>query len=164
LPTRIYCLSLYAGLPSVRLACLDRILRSAARIIGQIPKFGHATSYMLEALRWLPVRQRIKRVQGCLLGVAVPVRHRPIYLIDLCGSVSGIASGRSLRSAGSGILSVPFARTTLVQARAFCVNGPSVWNALPLELRLLSRMPSDTFYNRLKTVHFGRAGVGSASE
>jgi len=31
-----YCLSLYSGLPSVRLACLDRILRSVERLIGQI--------------------------------------------------------------------------------------------------------------------------------
>src|SRR6218665_128560 len=33
-----YCSSLYAGLPACRLACLDRVLRSAARLIGGIPK------------------------------------------------------------------------------------------------------------------------------
>src|SRR6218665_2237800 len=32
------------------------IQRSAARLIGQIPKSGHVTGYMLEDLRWLPVR------------------------------------------------------------------------------------------------------------
>ena len=37
-------------------------------------------------------------------------------------------------------------------------------NGFPLELRLLSRTLSDTFYRRLKTVLFDRAGVGSASE
>jgi len=70
------------------------------------------------------------RVQGCLLGVAVPVKHcsnLPNW------SVSGIASGRSLCSTGRGVLSVPFARASLMQVRAFCVNGPSVWNGLPLE-------------------------------
>src|SRR6218665_3393661 len=92
---------IHAGLPSVRLACLDHILRSAARLIGQIPKFDHVTGYMLEVLRWLPVRQRIEYrvaslVWRCHLGIA------PIYLIDLCRSVSGIASGRSLHSAGRG--------------------------------------------------------------
>jgi len=50
-----------------------------------------------------------------------------------------------------------------MQTRAFCVNGPSVWYGLSLELRLISRTLSDTFYNRLKTVLFERAGVGSAS-
>jgi len=54
--------------------------------------------------------------------------------------------------------------TTLMQVRASCVNGPSVWNGLPLELRLLSRTLSDTFYRRLKTVLFDCAEVGSASE
>jgi len=82
----------------------------------------------------------------------------------MCRSVSGIASGLSQRSAGRGVLSVLFARTTLMQVRAFCVNGPSVRYGLPLELRLLSGTLSDTFYRRLKTVLFDRAGVGSASE
>ena len=45
-----------------------------------------------------------------------------------------------------------------------CVNGPSVWIGLHLDLRLLSRTLSDTFYNWLKTVLFDGAGVGSASE
>src|SRR6218665_1875860 len=35
-----YCCSLYAGLPACRLGSLDRVLRSAARLIGGIPKFG----------------------------------------------------------------------------------------------------------------------------
>src|SRR6218665_2471061 len=34
-----YCCSLYAGLPACRLGSLDRVLRSAARLIGGIPKF-----------------------------------------------------------------------------------------------------------------------------
>src|SRR6218665_3500461 len=61
--------------------------------------------------------------------------------------------------------SVPSARATLMQTRAFCVNGPSIWNGLPLELRLIHvcRRFCDTFCNRLKTVPFDRAGVGSAS-
>jgi len=50
----------------------------------------------------------------------------PICLVGLCRYVSGITSGISLRSAGRGFLSVPFARTNLMQTRAFCVNGPSV--------------------------------------
>ena len=64
--------------------------------------------------------------------------------------MSDNASGRSLRSAGRGVLSVPFARTTLMQVRLFCVNGPSVWNGLPLQLRLVSKTLR-TFYRHLKT-------------
>ena len=61
--------------------------------------------------------------------------------------MSGIASGRSLRSAGRGPLS-QFVRTTLMQARSLCVNGPSVWNGLFLELRRLPRTLSDILYTR----------------
>jgi hypothetical protein len=50
------------------------------------------------------------------------------------------------------VLSVPFARTSTMLSSAFSVVGPVVWNGLPLELRLLPRSLSDTFYNRLKTV------------
>ena len=159
----MYCLSLYSGLPSSRLTILDRILRSAARLIGQIPLFGHVLQYMLEVLRWLPVCERIEYriaslVWRCQLGLA------PTYLLDLCRPVSDSRSGRTLRSAVREVLSVPFARTTTMQRRAFSVVGPVVWNGLPLELRLLPRSLSDTFYNRLKTVLFDRAGVGSTSE
>ena len=48
-----YRLSLNSGLPSVDLACLDRILCSAARLIGQIPKFSHVTSCMLSFTGYL---------------------------------------------------------------------------------------------------------------
>ena len=158
-----YCLTLYSGLPSSRLACLNRVMRSAARLIGRIPKFDHVSKYMLEVLHWLPIRQRIdyrlaSLVWRCQLGIA------PTYLRDLCWPVSVAQGSRSLRSAGKGVLSVLFARTSTMQSRAFSVVGPVVWNGLPLELRLLPRSLSDTFYNRLKTVLFGRAGVGSTSE
>src|SRR6218665_332646 len=113
---------------------------------------------MLEFLHWLPVQQRIEYrvaslVLWCQLGLATT------YLIDLCLSVSGIASGHSLRSVGS--LS-PVCSYHIMQTCTFCVNGLSVWNGLTFELRLISRTLSDTFYNHLKTVLFDQ--VGSASE
>ena len=72
-----YCLSLYSGLPSARLTCLDRILRSAARLIGQIPRFDHVSNYMLEVLRWLPVRQRIEYRIASLVYRPMAVQTRP---------------------------------------------------------------------------------------
>src|SRR6218665_351339 len=158
-----YCLSLYSGLPSVRLASQNHVLRSAARLIGQIPKFGHVSSYMLEVLHWLPIRQRreyrvASMVWRCQLGLA------STYLIDHCRPVSGSRSSRSLRSSERGLLSVPFARTTIMQSRACFVVTPTVWNSLPPALRLLPRTLSDTFYSQLKTLLFDRAGVRSTSE
>ena len=54
-----YCCSLYVGLPACRSGCLNRVLRSAARLCGRIPKFGHVSAYMLDVLHWLPLLQRI---------------------------------------------------------------------------------------------------------
>ena len=62
---------------------LDRVLRSAARLIGGIPTFGHVSQYMLDVLRWLPAEQRISfrialLIWRCLVGLA------PFYLRELC--------------------------------------------------------------------------------
>src|SRR6218665_3686456 len=70
-----YCSTLYTGLPTCRLSCLERVMRSAARLIGKIQKFDHVTRYMLDVLHWLPVRQRIQYrvvslVWRCQLGLA----------------------------------------------------------------------------------------------
>src|SRR6218665_1477960 len=78
-----YCCSLYAGLPAYRLGSLDRVLRSVARLIGGIHKFGHVSQYMLGVLHWLPAEQRISYriaslVWRCLVGLA------PVYLRELC--------------------------------------------------------------------------------
>ena len=88
-----YCSSLYAGLPACRLGCLDRVLRSAACLIGAIPKFGHVSEYMLDVLRWLPAEQRISYriaslVWRCLLGLA----H--LYLRELCCPLISAMSSR----------------------------------------------------------------------
>ena len=45
---------------------------------------------------------------------------------------------------GTGLLFVPLASSCTMQTRAFSVVGPSVWNGLPLALRLLPKVHSDT--------------------
>src|SRR6218665_508352 len=45
-----YCSSLYIGLPATRLNCLNRVLRSAARLIGRVSKFDHISAYMRDVL------------------------------------------------------------------------------------------------------------------
>ena len=157
------CCALYAGLPAVRLGCLERVLRTAARLIGHIPKFGHVTAFMRDVLHWLPIPQRIvyrlsALVWRCLLGSA------PAYLQELCRSTLDVQGRRALRSSTHGELLVPRARTALRQHRAFSVAGPMVWNGLPLTLRLTPRVHLDAFYSSLKTILFSRGWVGSAPE
>src|SRR6218665_81872 len=45
-PSRLYCSSLYLGLPHVCLRPLDDVLRAAARPIGGVPKFSHIGEFM----------------------------------------------------------------------------------------------------------------------
>ena len=145
-----FCCSILVGLPLALIARLDRVLRSAARLIGRIHKFASVSAYMHGTLHWLPVSQRVEYriaalVWRCLLGYA------PTYLRELCCPVSDVLARRALRSASSGELLVPRARTSTCQRRAFSVVGPSIWNGLPLEIRLLPRDNSSTFYRLLKT-------------
>ena len=121
----------------VRLRPLDGVLRSAARLIGGVPKFGHIGEFMRNTLHWLPVGQRILyRVSTiawrCILGVA------PVYLSELF--VLHVSSGRrSLRSASRGEYLIPRSYTATKQYRSFLAAGPSIWNGLPLKLRSLPR-------------------------
>jgi len=64
---------------------------------------------------------------------------------------------------GGGLPSIPFARIIIMQSRACSVVGPMAWIGFHLELRLLPRTLSGTFYNQLKTVLFDQAGFGSNS-
>ena len=158
-----YCSALYDGLPAVRIGCLDRVLRTAARLIGRIPKFGRVSEYMRDVLHWLPIQQRITyRVSAlvwrCLEGLG------PQYLRELCCPTSGIQWRSALRSADQALLLVPRSRTTTKQRRSFSVAGPVTWNGLPAVLRLVPRGHTTMFLTKLKTVLFGLGWTGSASE
>src|SRR6218665_879848 len=59
------CCSLLAELPLGTLARLDRVLRSAARLIGgrktwTASKFSSITAYMRDVPQWLPISERIQ--------------------------------------------------------------------------------------------------------
>ena len=98
---------------------LDRVLRSAARLIGHIPKYASVSAYMRDILHWLPVFQRIlyrilalvwRSVTGCA----------PSYLTDLCRPVfSDLASHRALCSSARGELLVSWSRSALKQRRTY---------------------------------------------
>jgi len=158
-----HCCSILVGLPLVLTARLDRVLRSAARLIGRIPKCAPVSAFMRDTLHWLPISQRISYriaalVWRCLLGCA------PAYLRELCCPVSAMAGRRALRSSSGGELLVPRTTTSTRQRRAFSVVGPSIWNRLPLEIRLLPRINTAMFYKLLKSSLYRRGWAGSASE
>ena len=130
------CCSLLAGLPFGVLGRLDRVLRSAARLIRRVPKFSPVSAYMRDVLHWLPISQRISYrtaavLSRCVLGCA------PAYLRDLCRPVYDDAARRALRSTTRGELLIPRARLAIKQRRAFSVVVLPSGNDLPLKLRSL---------------------------
>src|SRR6218665_1022524 len=102
-----YCSAVSEGLPICRLKCLDRVLRTAARLVGRIPKFGRVSAYMRDVLHWLPYPQRIvyrvaALVRRCMEGLAPP------YLREQCCLTVTIIGRRiSLRSSAQAQLLVP---------------------------------------------------------
>src|SRR6218665_2997864 len=78
-----YCSTLYIGVPAVRLGCIERVIRTAARLIGGIPRTGHVSAYMLDVFHWLPLQQRIMFRIGTMVWRCIPCLA-PAYLLDLC--------------------------------------------------------------------------------
>src|SRR6218665_1948101 len=105
-----YCSAIYEGLPTCRVKCLDRVLRTAARLVGCIPRFGRVSGYMRDVLHWLPYPQRI------VYRISVLVRHcieglAPSYLWELRCSTATIQRRISLRSPAQAELLVPRTQT-----------------------------------------------------
>jgi len=77
----------------------------------------------------------------------------PRYLVDLCQSVSSVASRQHLRSASRGLLVVPCHRLSSDGRRAFSLAGPVIWNWLPDSLRDPA-ISRDSFKRSLNTFLF----------
>jgi len=105
-----YCNSALAGVAKVYLQKLQSVQNMAARMVSGVCRSEHITP-VLEDLHWLPVSQRVVfkmalMVWKCVHGVA------PAYLSDLCVPAAAISGRQYLRSAATGTLLVPCARTT----------------------------------------------------
>jgi len=145
-----YCNSVFAGISGQLLHKLQMIQNAAARLITGTKKFEHIKP-VLQDLHWLPVRQRIDfktalLVFKCTCGLAPP------YLVALCHATSDCPGRSRLRSADLYQMYVPRTRTNYGD-RSFSVNGPAVWNSLPVDLRSPD-ISIDIFKNQLKAFLF----------
>ena len=113
------------------------------------PKRNHITPVLAE-LHWLPVQQCIQF--KILVFVFKSLNQlAPTYLCEL---IKPYEPSRNLHSSSSSNLSIRIPKTNF-GARAFSIAGPTLWNNLPRDLKLLSTLSE--FKSSLKTHLFNEA-------
>ncbi len=159
-----YCNALLYDIPQYQLNKFQRIQNMAAKLIFQQPKFSHVTP-LLKELHWLPVKFRI-RFKLLLLTFKGVHKLAPAYITDMFVVKSNSYASRSsvsiddihftngaieddIKSTPVIYLNVPKTTRVTFQARSLEVAGPSLWNALPIQLRQESDL--DNFKRLLKT-------------
>ena len=141
-----YCNSLLAGLAQSLVGKLQRVQNSAAHLVARAPPHVHITT-LLRHLHWLPVRARISYQTACLCFNAI-TSSTSAYLSDL---LHLYCPARSLRSsADTHLLKIPLYKCKTKGDHAFSYFGPSVWNSLPLHIRIATTI--DTFKSALKNI------------
>jgi len=72
-----------AGLapPWYTLAWLDRVLRSAARLVGRLPKFSPISVYMRDVPHWLPISRRIQYCITAMVSLGVSFAAPPLTFV-----------------------------------------------------------------------------------
>lgn len=142
-----YANSLYVGLPQCTLDYLQSIQNQAAKLILNREKYSSSTQ-CLHDLHWLPVHHRCDYKILCLVFKCLH-DQAPQYLTEYINIRDSQYNIRSLDSATKGVkLNYSRPRTTF-GARSFSVYGPTAWNELPSELKLIESF--DTFRAKLKT-------------
>ena len=89
-----YCNSLLYGLPEYSLHILQKILKTAARILCRVLKFDHISVKLSETLHWLPVHQRVI-FKILILMYQAYHETAPQYLFDLIVPYANICNLRS---------------------------------------------------------------------
>jgi hypothetical protein len=138
------CNSLLSGIPKTQLDRLQHIQNMAARIVTRTKKYDHITP-VLASLHWLPISSRIDfkillLTFKCIHGTA------PAYLSKL---IQPYKPSRSLRSADQLLLTKGKPRTKTYGERAFKNCAPALWNALPMDIRVIPTL--ECFKSALKT-------------
>ena len=145
-----YCNSLLYGLPNSMIQRLQSIQNTAARLVTGTSKYSHITP-ILYHLHWLPVDMRIK-FKILLFTFKALNNQAPLYITEL---LEEYAPTRSLRSGSKHLLKCERSRLKTYGDRSFAVAAPSLWNTLPLHIKVSESV--DTFKHNLKTYLFKKS-------
>ena len=128
-----YCNSLLYGINGYLVSQPQSCQNNAARIVSLRRKYDHITPVLTD-LHWLPGEHRISYK---ILLMAYKAQHgmAPPYLSSL---LSPYKPGRSLRSEGKHLLATPRYRLEGFGKRSFAHAAPSLWNTLPISIKLPS--------------------------
>ena len=122
-------------------------LNSAARLIHLSSRYEHVTPLLIQ-LHWFPIERRITFKIAVITFKALH-GSAPDYITDL---IKPYTPSRSLRSSNKLLLLKSRFNLKTYEGRSFTMAAPSVWNTLPLELRLRCFLSS--FKSKLKTLLF----------
>ena len=132
-----YYILIWGSTSSTNIQRIQKFQNRSARIITKLYGYDLSGLSIVKMLGWLNVKQRYdflfcSLIHKCLFGTV------PRYLSDNLVQLDDVQQ-RDTRLTGQNMLHVPFARTSLF-SRSFSVNGPSLWNALPLNLRFIQNI------------------------
>ena len=138
-----YCNSLLYGQPKCILKRLQSVLNSAARLIHLVVYMSILRRCLFNFIgtSWTKVTFKIAVTTFKALHGAAPS-----YITDL---IKPYTPGRLLRSSNQFLLSTSKFNLKTYGGRSFTFAAPSVWNALPFELRSCNSLSS--FKSKLKS-------------
>ncbi len=125
-----YCNVLLIILPKAQIGRLQCVQNTAARLITRTSKYSHITP-VLKNLHWLPIEYRI---QFKLLVYTFKSLHRlaPSYISNMVTLYTPL---RKLQSWDKLLLQTPKTNTATYGIRSLRLAAPSLWNALPQDIR-----------------------------
>jgi len=145
-----YCSSGLSGISGQLLQWLQSVFNAAAHLVFSARKSEHITP-LLRELHWLKVPERIQ-FRLCVLSYRCLAGTALSYLAETLHSTADVGLRRSLRSASTSTLVIPFTRRTMLGDRAFSVSAAQAWNTLPSSVRSAPSLLQ--FRHDLKTALF----------
>jgi len=135
---------LLAGLPAYLFWRLQSVMNAAARLIYGLHHSDHISDALI-SLHWLQSQERLW-FKAAMLVYKATHGTAPSYMSQLV-RVTDLPGRRSLRSARTNRLLVPFMKLSTVGGRAFLVAGPTIWNSL--SDNVISALSLSTFHQCL---------------